>query len=295
MLTHNHKTRLLQTLRALESLPEGWPIIVVDNGSTDGTSTAVGRDFPAVMLIRSRRNIGAAARNIAVAYAHTPYVAFSDDDVRWEPGALQKAAALMDANPKVAAVSGCTRHVDTGRIVPTSLSMSGYPTHHQDLPVSRQLGFTPQACVLRTRAFYEAGGFWPPLFKDGEELLLTLDMADKGWHMIYTDEVLSWKASAASGAHPSTVRRRLRNTIWAAWMRLPIPLAWQETVTQVQEAARCKQLKGVLLSVAGGMAKALQHRRVVRSDVSEMWAARYQYAAVYTDDIPARPSHRSVV
>src|SRR5690606_27535031 len=92
VLTRNHRARLLRTLKTLQALPEGWPIIVVDNGSTDGTARAVGRHFPAVLLIRSRRNIGAAARNIAVAYAHTPYIAFTNDDSHWEPGARTRTA-----------------------------------------------------------------------------------------------------------------------------------------------------------------------------------------------------------
>ena len=295
VLTHNHKARLLQTLRALEGLPDGWPIIVVDNGSTDGTAKAVGREFPAVMLIRSRRNIGAAARNIAVAYAHTPYVAFSDDDMRWEPGALEKAVAIMDANPGIAVVSGCIRLADSGRIDPRCLAASHFAAAHHNSSSSRQLALQPDACVLRTRAFYEAGGFWPPMYKDGEEVLLALDIADRGWHMIYTDEVRGWRTSNMSCTQPSQIRRRLRNTIWAAWMRLPVRLAWQETVIQVKEAARCNQLKAVLLSVAGGMGRALQHRRVVSMDVSRMWASRYQYAAAYPDDIQARPSSRSMV
>lgn len=295
VLTHNHKTRLLQTLRALESLADGWPIIVVDNGSTDGTSKAVGHEFPGVMLIRSRRNIGAAARNIAVAYAHTPYIAFSDDDMRWEPGALQTAVSIMDNNPSIAVVSGCIGEADSGRIDRDRLAMMPGPTLHQDLPESRQLAFQPQACVFRTRAFYEAGGFWPPMFQDGEEVLLALDLADKGWQMVYTDEVRSWRTSSALKPEPGAMRRRMRNTIWAAWMRLPIQLAWQESVTQGLEAARCQQLKAVLLSVASGMVRVLQHRRVVSDDVARIWASRYEYAGTYAEEMPAGPSRRSMV
>src|SRR5690606_29506966 len=137
---------------ALESLPDGWPIIVVDNGSSDGTAEAVGRDFPAVMLIRSRRNIGAAARNIAVAYVHTPYVAFSDDDVMWQPGSLQKASDLMDAHPRVATVSGRIHRAAAAHVGPDLADGAG--SHHSEGHNLPQFGFQPDACVVRTRAFY---------------------------------------------------------------------------------------------------------------------------------------------
>lgn len=290
MLTHNHKARLLQTLRALQALPDAWPIIVVDNGSTDGTSTAVGRDFPAVMLIRSRRNLGAAARNIAVAYVHTPYVAFSDDDVVWRPGALQHAVAVMDAGPRIAVVSGPVRHANLGRFNAAADSHTIEASTMEPSETKYQLGFRTEACVLRTRAFYDAGGFWPPMFEDGEEVLLSLDMAEKGWRMLYTDEVVSWRTSARASDSDLKLRRRVRNTIWAAWMRLPYPLAWAETLTQLRKAAGANQLKPVLASMVAGLGNALQHRRVVSADVVALWASRYEYATTYRDEL--KPSSR---
>ena len=293
VLTHNHKARLLQTLRALQALPEGWPIIVVDNGSSDGTSKAVGRDFPSVMLIRSRRNLGAAARNIAVAYVHTPYVAFTDDDVIWQPGALQKALSIMDANPHVAAVSGCVRQAVPGRFHVGGDDARRQDDSFMDDPrYPNPLSLRSEACVLRTRAFYDAGGYWPPMFDNGE-ILLSLDMADRGWHMLYSDDVVSWKTSTNAQESNTTMRRRLRNTIWTAWMRLPFHLAWAETVMQLRKAARVNQLKPVLVSVLAGLGNALQHRRVVSPDVADLWSARYRYAVAYRDEL--KPASRESV
>src|SRR3546814_1487528 len=84
VISHNRRVQLLSTLKSLQQLPGNWPIIVIDNGSTDGTAAVVASHFPSIMLIRAQRNLGAAARNIGVAYAHTPYIAFSDDDTRSE-------------------------------------------------------------------------------------------------------------------------------------------------------------------------------------------------------------------
>src|SRR3546814_3333013 len=90
MPTRNRRGQLMNTLAALHKLPGRWPIIVIDNDSTDDTATAVASRFPSVMLIRAKCNLGAAACNIGAAYAHTPYVAFCGDGTQWEPGALQR-------------------------------------------------------------------------------------------------------------------------------------------------------------------------------------------------------------
>lgn len=81
--TRNRRSELCATLERLSALPERPEIIVVDNGSRDGTAQAVRRSFPRVELITLRRNQGACARNVGVRRAGTPYVALSDDDSWW--------------------------------------------------------------------------------------------------------------------------------------------------------------------------------------------------------------------
>jgi hypothetical protein len=86
IITHNRCPELLSTLNRITALPEAPAIIVVDNASADGTGPALRQRHPAVRLISLDTNRGAVARNIGVAAARTPYVAFCDDDVWWDPG-----------------------------------------------------------------------------------------------------------------------------------------------------------------------------------------------------------------
>ncbi|HTP07590.1 MAG TPA: glycosyltransferase, partial [Anaerolineae bacterium] len=63
----NYNTREL-TLKCLESFApalnrRGWQIIVVDNGSSDGSAEAVQAQFPFVEIVRSERNLGFAGGN----------------------------------------------------------------------------------------------------------------------------------------------------------------------------------------------------------------------------------------
>ncbi|NGO15594.1 glycosyltransferase family 2 protein, partial [Streptomyces sp. HC44] len=105
VITHNRRTELLRTLEHLAELPEGPPVIVTDNASTDGTAEEVARRHPDVRLLRPGRNLGAVGRNLAVRHVRTPYVAFCDDDTWWAPGALSRAADLLDRHGRLAAVT----------------------------------------------------------------------------------------------------------------------------------------------------------------------------------------------
>lgn len=294
VLTHNRRVQLLQTLRALLRLPDGWPVIVVDNGSADGTSQAVSSEFPQVLLIRCHRNIGAAARNIGLAYVHTPYVAFCDDDTQWESGSLDKAGRILDFCPQVAILNACVRVGESGRIDPACQSMAHSPLDRENLPGPQLLGFMAGACVVRTRAFYETGGYWPPLFIGGEEALVALDLVDRGWRIVYVDDVVT--RHFPSRLRNSQLRERLllRNAIWVAWLRLPVRQAWRESAAALAVAARRRLLRKVTVLTLGGMLTVLRERRVVSPRVAAMRALLWEHEVAAAGELKPASSRRSI-
>jgi glycosyltransferase involved in cell wall biosynthesis len=106
VLTHNRIREVLQTVQRLLALPEHPAIIVVDNGSTDGTADILACRFPGIRIIALERNLGAAARNVGIRDAKTPYVALCDDDTWWVRGSLLRAAEALESYPRVAVVTG---------------------------------------------------------------------------------------------------------------------------------------------------------------------------------------------
>ncbi len=102
IITRNRRAELLHTLDRLAELPERPPVIVADNGSTDGTAEAVARLHGGVRLPRFSRNLGALGRNVAVREVRSPYTAFCDDDSWWEPGSLEIAVDRLDRHPLLA-------------------------------------------------------------------------------------------------------------------------------------------------------------------------------------------------
>lgn len=104
--TRDRAPSLLTTLERLTALPERPPVMVVDNGSEDGTADLVAERFPAerfpaVRVLRLPVNRGPLARNLGVRALPARYIAFSDDDSWWAPGALSAAVDLMDAEPRI--------------------------------------------------------------------------------------------------------------------------------------------------------------------------------------------------
>ncbi|MBN1883578.1 MAG: glycosyltransferase [Deltaproteobacteria bacterium] len=96
--THN---RLWALPGAIESVQEQrftrWELIVVDDGSTDGTRDWIKRHAPRVRYIYQENRGVSAARNRGIAQANGRYIAFLDSDDRWMPEKLARQVSVMEA------------------------------------------------------------------------------------------------------------------------------------------------------------------------------------------------------
>jgi GT2 family glycosyltransferase len=267
IMTRNRRPELLRCLGRMTALPERPSIVVADNGSADGSADAVAAAFPDVRVLRAARNLGAVARNRAVREVTTPYVAFCDDDTWWEPGALATAADVLDAHPGLASV--------TGRIVVASGEEDPIVGELRDSPVPAPgwlpgpalLGILAGATMLRVAAFADAGGFSPRLWLGGEEELLAIDLAARGWWMCYREDVVVHHA--ASAARDPRRRRRLgiRNTLWTTWLRRPPRSALRRTRTILADVPRDRATALAVAEAVAGLSWVLRERRVVPAAV----------------------------
>lgn len=96
----------LESVRAGEK-PERTEIIVVDNGSSDGSADMVAQEFPEIILIRNRDNRGfSAANNQAMRIASGRYLLLLNSDTLVYDDVLARSVDYLDARPEVAAM-GC--------------------------------------------------------------------------------------------------------------------------------------------------------------------------------------------
>jgi GT2 family glycosyltransferase len=268
MITHDRRDEADAALTRLESLPEQPAVVVVDNGSSDGTAAMVRERHPKACLLTPGVNLGAVGRNLGVALTDAPYVAFCDDDTWWDPGSLTRAADLLDEHPRLAVLTADIR-VEPGdredpiceemrqSPLPTATGMPGYPL----------LSFLAGASVLRRSAFESAGGFSGRLWLGGEEELLASDLAREGWQMAFVPEVrVHHQPSVGRDAH---VRRRhgIRNTLWFTWLRRPVRRALGRTAHLAVSVPRDRVSLAGFLDAARGVPWVLAERRVVPPEV----------------------------
>jgi GT2 family glycosyltransferase len=264
MITHNRRGEVLRSLEHLLALPERPPIVLVDNGSTDGTAAAVAERFPRVELLDAGGNLGAAGRTLGVRRVAAPYVALCDDDTWWEPGCLSRAADLFDAHPRLAVLTARVLVGPEAREDPVCVELEKSPLPRAPgMPGPALLGFLAGASVVRRSAFLEAGGFPAHAFLGGEEELLAVDLAARGWWLCYVHELIVYH-------HPSPCRdvatRRanlVRNGLWFAWLRRPLGSALRRTWQAARALPSDATARRGFAAAVAGLPWVLPQRRVV--------------------------------
>jgi glycosyltransferase involved in cell wall biosynthesis len=102
--TRNRRDRVERALASVDAQDfRDVEIVVVDDGSTDGTVDWLRARRPDVHVLAGAHAGAAAARNRGVAHARGELVAFLDDDDRWQPEYLAAQVASLDSSPGAAA------------------------------------------------------------------------------------------------------------------------------------------------------------------------------------------------
>jgi glycosyltransferase involved in cell wall biosynthesis len=127
-------------------------LIVVDDGSTDG-SAAVAGSFPGVRVVRQENGGNGAARNRAVEEASGELYAFLDADDRFTPRKLSLQKAALDADPRLDMVFGQVREF-------LSPELDEQSRARLRPPAAEPMPWTaPNLMLIRRDSFHRVGGF----------------------------------------------------------------------------------------------------------------------------------------
>jgi GT2 family glycosyltransferase len=193
--------------------PRGGEVIVVDNGSQDGTPEMIAAEFPAVQLLATGQNLGfAAGNNRGLRLARGGVIVFLNPDTEPAPGSLARLADALDADDTLGIVGPRLTNGD-GSLQP---SVRGFPNFAASLVVLLKLhriaGWLPPvarydaagfdydrpadveqlmgACLALPRRVVERlGGFDERFWMWFEEVDLCLRARQAGWRVRYLPDV----------------------------------------------------------------------------------------------------------
>jgi GT2 family glycosyltransferase len=232
-----HLRLCLPTLLDQRRQLPGLEIVVLDNGSTDGSAALVAERFPDVRVVRSERNLGfAAGSNRLADEAAGDLLLFVNNDTRAEPDWAARMLATLAAAPSdVAAVAGRIvdwegERLDFGRGVMTfdghALALDqGRPLAAARAPASgEELLFGCGGNLLvRRDAFRAVGGFDAAYFAYFEDVDLGWRLWAAGYRVVACAEGVVRHRLSASSSRLGNRRRGLlfeRNALWTVFKNL---------------------------------------------------------------------------
>ncbi len=193
IVTYNHKKYMKECLASV--LANGLlEVIVVDNGSTDGTPEVIEEDFPEVKVIRSPRNLGyGGGNNLGVKHAKGEYVVILNPDTKVGKNWLEELLKPLERGEKL---------ITTPKILTydgSKINTCGNIEHFTGLTFTRGLNENPEkfdkfeylsglsgACfAMRREDYLELGGFDENFFSYMEDAEFSWRAHARGFNILY--------------------------------------------------------------------------------------------------------------
>ncbi len=274
-------------------------VVVVDNGSSDGSAEFVKMNFPTVAVLALDRNLGFAAGNNAGAHGSTAeYLVFLNNDTRVRPGWLPRLMDPADADPGTGLVTSQVVYLDR----PESIDSAGdgylrcggaFKYWHgqavHSAPPSREVfGACGAAFLIRRSLFESLGGFDQDFFMVYEDVDLSFRARLVGARCLYAADAVVEHAGSASLGHVSStaVFYGQRNLEWTWIKNMPRRLLWRTAPAHLLynlagawAYARQGQFipwSRAKLAAMRGLPRLLRKRRAVQraatADAGALWA-----------------------
>ena len=217
-----------------------YEVIVVDNGSTDGSTSILEQDWPDLNLHVERLpvNLGfAAANNFGARLARGQWLALLNADAFPEPDWLEH---LLEATETFPNAFFASRQIQAN--TPNLLDGEGDVYHISGLAWRRNYGMLVQdkqeieeifspcgaAALYPRQTFLEVGGFDEDYFSYQEDVDLGFRLRLQGLRCFYVPKaVVHHVGSASTGKHSDfAIYHGHRNLVWTYVKNMPAPLFW---------------------------------------------------------------------
>jgi GT2 family glycosyltransferase len=250
------------TLECLASVAElcydNYGVLVVDNGSTDGSVAAIRDQYPGVTILENAENLGyAEGNNAGIRYAMqsgAELVLILNNDTLVAPTMLAELVRAIESSPEVGMVGPtvyCTDPADwlfaagglvlwkRGALCHRGMFQPAGPYTKAESP--EPVDFIVGCGVLVRRQLIEAAGVLNPLYYlNYEDVEWGIRAHRHGFKVLYVPQAIMWhKVSATLGlASPANTYYMTRNALLFFWKNTPAHLRWSPVLRIVLRTLR---------------------------------------------------------
>jgi len=230
---YNESAGIEAAVRSLLASDHPVEIIVVDDGSTDGTADLVESLHLPVRVIRQQNAGKPAALNTGLAAATCDLVVMVDGDTVFEPDTVRTIVQHF-ADPRVGAVSGNAKVVNRGGLLGRWQHIEyvvGFNLDRRLFDLAECMPTVPGAVgAFRRRALLDLGGVSDVTLAEDTDLTMALCRA--GWRVVYEEGARAWTEAPAS-----------LNALWRQryrWCYGTLQAMWKHRGALVQRGAAGK-------------------------------------------------------
>ena len=232
IVSWNTSSLIKQCLQSIYKFTSGisFEVVIVDNGSTDGTIEMIQTDFPQCHLIKSSENLGfTKGNNLAVKNSSGRYILYLNPDTELISNSIYMMVKFLDENSDYGAVGPrlvfqdrniqyvCARTFPTpknqfnllamlDRIFTKSKFFSTVEMRYWDHKSNRDIDCLSGACILTRKEIVDMdGGFDENIFMYAEDVDFCYRILKSGWKIFYlADETIIHYAGSSSKKRDTT-------------------------------------------------------------------------------------------
>lgn len=238
VLNWNGKPYLERCLSA--ALAQSYPdfeVILVDNGSTDGSVEYASAAFPEVQIIHNQENLGfAAGNNVGIKASRGKFIATLNNDTEVDPLWLEELVAAMGSSPRVGMCASKMLLYHQPHIIDSAgidINAAAIAWDREGGKLDREEEFRPVevfgacagAALYHREMLDEIGLFDEDYFIYLEDVDLAWRAQLRGWRCLYVPTAEVKHIHSATMVEGSPVKNYLlgRNRIWTIIKNYPLP------------------------------------------------------------------------
>lgn len=234
-LNWNRKQDALQTLESIQQQTYSpREILVVDNGSTDGSVEEVRAAYPDVQVIELPRNVGVQGYNEGIARARGEYIVLIDNDMDLlQTNTFERIVDCFAADSKLGAVALQVR--DQSRIQLSPNNPKYWEEKGDDARGYPCSTFDGGGVAFRKTVLGQVGGYLPQFFVYHSEVDLSTRIWDAGYDIRYFPAIAVCHRESPVARDPAKQTfYATRNFLWYIWIYFPAGLALRESLHFLQ-------------------------------------------------------------